>query len=337
MGWRRCRDGRARPAAASQPGVPAPYSLHAEEPPDRRRRHDRSPRPQARPAQSRLGGDAGRRGARGQDAPPGRGTQGGPARPLAARRTPRRPAEPGLERGALPRRRGGPRPDAGWLRRGPASPLRIRPLPRRRWNRPARPRRHRRRRDGRRARKAAQGGRFAHQRPPLGAAPPRPARRQVGGRHHLQNPERIRAQGRPAHRDPRARGRREGFRARSGAARRHGVRQDLHHGAGDRRDQPPRPHPGAEQDPGGAALRRVQELLPRQRCRIFRILLRLLSARGLRAAVGHLHREGIDHQRADRPDAPRRHPVAAGARTTSSSSPPCPASTASARSRPTRR
>ena len=47
-----------------------------------------------------------------------------------------------------------------------------------------------------------------------------------------------------------------------------------------------------EQDPRRAALRRVQELLPRQCGRIFRQLLRLLPARGLRPAHRHLHREG---------------------------------------------
>ena len=50
------------------------------------------------------------------------------------------------------------------------------------------------------------------------------------------------------------------------------------------RDAAPGADPRAEQDAGGAALRRVQELLPRQRGRVLRLLLRLLPARGLRAA-----------------------------------------------------
>ena len=72
-------------------------------------------------------------------------------------------------------------------------------------------------------------------------------------------------------------------------------------------DQPPRLDPGAEQDAGGAALRRVQEFLPQQCRRIFRLVLRLLPTRGLCAAERHLHREGELDQRADRSDAPCRH------------------------------
>ena len=50
--------------------------------------------------------------------------------------------------------------------------------------------------------------------------------------------------------------------------------------------------------------------LPRQCGRIFRQLLRLLPARGLCPAVGHLHREGKLGERGDRPhaaSAPRGH------------------------------
>ena len=83
---------------------------------------------------------------------------------------------------------------------------------------------------------------------------------------------------------------------------------------GDRGDAAPGPDPRAEQDAGGAALRRVQELLPRQRGRVFRLLLRLLPAGGLRPAHRHLYREGIRDQRADRPHAPRGDARAAGAR-----------------------
>ena len=80
--------------------------------------------------------------------------------------------------------------------------------------------------------------------------------------------------------------------------------QNLHHGQGDRGDAAPGAHPRAEQNFGGAALRRVQVVLPRQRGGIFRLLLRLLPAGGLRPAHRHLHREGILDQRADRPHAP---------------------------------
>ena len=62
-------------------------------------------------------------------------------------------------------------------------------------------------------------------------------------------------------------------------------------------------HPGAEQDARGAALRRDAELFPGKRGRIFRLLLRLLSARSLCSAHRHLCREGIVAERRDRPDA----------------------------------
>ena len=103
-------------------------------------------------------------------------------------------------------------------------------------------------------------------------------------------------------------------RARPGAARRHRLRQDLHDGEGHRGDAAPGPDPRAEQDARGAALRRVQELLSRQRRRVFRLLLRLLPARSLRSALGHLYREGILDQRADRPHAPLGDARAARAR-----------------------
>ena len=71
-------------------------------------------------------------------------------------------------------------------------------------------------------------------------------------------------------------------RARPGAARRHRLGQDLHHGACHRSAAAAGADPGAEQDAGGAALRRDEELLPGERGRVFRLLLRLLPARGLR-------------------------------------------------------
>jgi hypothetical protein len=96
-------------------------------------------------------------------------------------------------------------------------------------------------------------------------------------------------------------------RARPGAAGRHRIGQDLHDGQGHRAIAAPRADPGAQQDPRGAALRRVQELLPGQCGRILRQLLRLLPARGLCRPVGHLHREGKLGKRGDRPDAPFGH------------------------------
>ena len=66
-------------------------------------------------------------------------------------------------------------------------------------------------------------------------------------------------------------------------------------------------------------------------------LLRLLPAGSLCPAHRHLYREGILDQRADRPHAPLGDARAARARRRRSSSPRCPASTVSARSRPIRR
>ncbi len=52
-------------------------------------------------------------------------------------------------------------------------------------------------------------------------------------------------------------------RAAPGFAGRDRVGQDLHHGQGDRAGQPARDRDGAQQDPGGPALSRIQELLSR--------------------------------------------------------------------------
>jgi len=86
----------------------------------------------------------------------------------------------------------------------------------------------------------------------------------------------------------------------------------------DEKSQVGNPAPGADprakQDPGRPALRGVQAVLPGQCGGIFRLLLRLLPARGLCAALGHLYRKGVQRKRADRPHAPRRHPLPAGAR-----------------------
>ena len=60
----------------------------------------------------------------------------------------------------------------------------------------------------------------------------------------------------------------------------------------------------AQQDAGRAALQRVPRVLPEERGRVLRQLLRLLPARGLRAAARPVHREGQRDQRAHRADAP---------------------------------
>ncbi len=60
-----------------------------------------------------------------------------------------------------------------------------------------------------------------------------------------------------------------------------------------------------------------REFLPEQRGRVFRLLLRLLPARGLRSVARPVHREGFVDQRAHRADAPvgdQGHAGAAGLR-----------------------
>ncbi len=83
-------------------------------------------------------------------------------------------------------------------------------------------------------------------------------------------------------------------------------RQDLHDGGDDRPGAAALAGDRPQQDPGGAALQRVPGVLPRQRGRVLRLLLRLLPAGGLRPGPGPLHREGLLDQRRDRPPAPRR-------------------------------
>ena len=73
---------------------------------------------------------------------------------------------------------------------------------------------------------------------------------------------RLSAGGRPADRDTRNRDRHRGGRARPGAAWRDRLRQDLHHGEGDRGGAAAGAGAGAEQDAGGAALRGDEILLP---------------------------------------------------------------------------
>ena len=145
-------------------------------------------------------------------------------------------------------------------------------------------------------------------------AAPAAAAGQIRRRAALHDRLRVRAEGRPAAGDQKpGRGRRPP-RPHASASGRHRIGQNLHHGQGDRGDAAPGADPGAEQDFGGAALRRVQVVLPRQRGGIFRQLLRLLPAGSLRAAHRHLYREGILDQRADRPHAPFGHARAARTR-----------------------
>ena len=120
----------------------------------------------------------------------------------------------------------------------------------------------------------------------------------------LQAGHRFRAARRPGARHRRARRRAEPRRQVPGAARRHRLGQDVHDGAVHRAREPPDAGHGAQQDAGGPALPGVPALLPRERRRVLRQLLRLLPARGLRPDHRLVHREGSDDQRRDRPHAP---------------------------------
>ena len=95
-----------------------------------------------------------------------------------------------------------------------------------------------------------------------------------------------------------------------------GHRQDLHHGLGHREAQQADARAGPQQDARRAALHRVPRVLPGERGRVLRQLLRLLPARGVPAPQRHVHREGLVAQRRDRQAAPRRdaRPVRAARR-----------------------
>ena len=67
-----------------------------------------------------------------------------------------------------------------------------------------------------------------------------------------------------------------------------------------------------------------RELLPRQRGRVLRLVLRLLPARGVHPADRHLHREGLLDQRGGRAAAPLGHEQPAHPPRRASWWPPCP-------------
>ena len=84
------------------------------------------------------------------------------------------------------------------------------------------------------------------------------------------------------------------------AARRHRHRQDRDRGVGGRAAAAADPGDAAQQDPGRPVRQRAAPAAAQQRGRVLRLLLRLLPARGLRPADGHLHREGLLDQRGGR-------------------------------------
>ena len=140
--------------------------------------------------------------------------------------------------------------------------------------------------------------------------------------HHLsRQPLRaahaVRAGRRPAGGDREARRRTHRRPRVPDAAGRHGVGQDVHDGQRDRAHRTAGDRDRAEQDARRAALLRVPRVLPEQRGRVLRVVLRLLPAGGVRPVARPLHREGQLDQRAHRADAPvgdQGDPRAAGLR-----------------------
>ena len=128
-----------------------------------------------------------------------------------------------------------------------------------------------------------------------------------GWRRAARGGEPLRAGRRPAPGYRQAREGRRGRPALPDAAGCHGLGQDLHHGQDHRGRAAPHAHHGAQQDAGRAGGERDEGALSQQRRGLLRELLRLLPARGLRAADRHLHREGRLHQRGGREAAPPGH------------------------------
>ena len=121
----------------------------------------------------------------------------------------------------------------------------------------------------------------------------------------------FRAERRSAAGDRAAHGRARARRAAPSFARHHGLRQDVHDRERHREIAKTDADHGAEQNARGAALRRDERALPEKRGRVFRQLLRLLPARGVRPVQRHVHRQRRDHQRRDRSHAPLRDARAA--------------------------
>ena len=92
-----------------------------------------------------------------------------------------------------------------------------------------------------------------------------------------------------------------------------GFGQDFHYGQCDCPAGAAGHHLCSEQDTGRAAVQRVPRVLSEERSGVLRQLLRLLPARGLRAAARPVHREGQRDQRAHRADALVMHQEPAGA------------------------
>ena len=174
--------------------------------------------------------------------------------------------------------------------------------------------------------------------PPTLWTPHRPARpEKIEGGRRVQAGQRLRARRRPADRHRRARrGRRERASTTRCCSASPAPARPSPWPRSSRQTQRPALILAPNKTLAAQLYSEFKSLLPRQRGRVLRLLLRLLPARGLRPAHRHLHREGLVHQRADRPHAPLGDAGDPGARRRHHRRLGLAASTASARSRPTR-
>ena len=132
------------------------------------------------------------------------------------------------------------------------------------------------------------------------------ARRRARSPRHIRLPP----DGRPAEGDRTARRVAAQREPRPDAPRGDRHRQDGDDGLGDGRAPAPGARDRAQQDARRAALQRVPGVLPRERGRVLRLLLRLLPARGVRPAGRPLHREGLLAERRHRAATARRDQLA---------------------------
>ena len=122
-------------------------------------------------------------------------------------------------------------------------------------------------------------------------------------RHGFQTGFGVQADRRPARGDRAARRRAAQRLQAQHAARGHRFGQDVHDGQRDRGAEQTDADHEPQQDAGGPTVRRIQEFLPRERRRVFRLLLRLLPARGLYSVDRHVYRERPVDQRRNRKNA----------------------------------
>ena len=157
---------------------------------------------------------------------------------------------------------------------------------------------------------------------------------EIRRRRALRDQIRISAQGRPADGDCRTGGGHQPQRPHAGAARVAGSRQDVHDGECDRGDGSADADPFAQQDARRAALSASSSsFFPHNAVEYFVSYYDYYQPEAIPRTDTYIEKDSAINEQIDR----MRHlgdARAAGSATTSSSSPPCPASTVSARSKP---